>query len=1122
MAATGIPPTITSQPTSVLVTPGSVAYFTVAASGSPTPTVQWQVSDDGGMSFSPILGATSFSYTVPVALLASPSLQYQAVISNYVGLEFSDVATLVASSAAYQSNPVVGSQVVVFAPRGSSATGQILVTNSGSSPLVVTVAGALLQGSWISFPELPLSVAVGSSSNLFFECTSPLSPATPQWNETISLMTNDLTMVIVQYSIVCDSVGPVFSSTPAPGSLFDFGIVIGSNSVNLVISNLGLELLTSQPSALSSWFSLSIPVPISVLPGQSTTISITCQPPFAVIPPYSQMTTLSYTTNEAPTSVNSHSYHLTCSKPAPTLVVSPASGSTLSFSSVIQSLALTISISNNGAGPLSVSQSGSFAPGSWFSISSGSLPISNLNQGSPASIVSIVCTPPTGSSPSSPFLDTLVLSTNDPTQSSVIFSLSCTPYFVSNPPPGSLISILAPAYILSNQVVTITNLDGASILPIQAFLSAIPGDNSTTIPSNVFVLTPSGQSNISPASSLDLTVSCTPFNEMAQYQVTLVVIAGSSVTYSYPIVCNAQPFVSLDVGALSLGPLKGGELKYRLITLGNQVSMPVSLSLSGIIDGMISNGSIDPSGSNGSSDANHSNNSTSYRRSTLEALDNSWTLSSAVAIVSLTPGSITLAANGSILVTLSLIPLAPFSHTLVLQLETPFTLSPVSVAQLSWYCVAPLIEFESNDSNTTVIDIGSVPVGASKVGGGLLSNVGNAVLELNGLSIGSSSSTWLSVLSPVPNQLLPSELLAITVECAPASTGTFSTTAMLSSSSLVVPDLSISITCVGTASCDDGYRNQGEDGIDCGGPCEPCVVPPPPLPPPPSSTPPAVPLPSNSSSSSSPAATGVPPTPSASSGNSSNSNNNNGGNTQPLPPPVSQPHLTLEMSTLAPTITMQVIQPLSTNGSATTIVVTSPSGRSASVTVSSDTGEATALVVGPVSASVVQSATMVSNVRLGSLAIDVTLANGTSQLSSPAQLCFSTNERTSYRSACLGYIDSSGRWQCEDKCLSMSNSTQICGSTSHFTNFAVLLSGGGGRQCNPYITGSWQGDLGLAAAVFGFVWGLAFCACFAFLFDTPYRRWLRNDLRAPRRRRSIDSRTAELEVGMVNPDDYHS
>jgi len=627
---------------------------------------------------------------------------------------------------------------------------------------------------------------------------------------------------------------------------------------------------------------------------------------------------------------------------------------------------------------------------------------------------------------------------------------------------------------------------------------------------------------------LNLTVSCTPSSETAQYQATLVVMTVSpssmmmTMNFSYSIVCNAQSLVSFDVGAPSLGQLNGGTSIQRRVTFSNQASVSVSLSLSVTID--------------------QSNSSSSRTRSTRETLDDSWVLFSDVATVSLTPGSVTLApagAGGSVQVVLSLIPLRPFAHTLVLQLMTPFTLSPASVAQLDWFGIAPLIEIEGNNNNSSLIDLGSVPVGASKVGEGVVSNIGNAVLDLSGLSIDSSSPSWLSVLSSLPHQLLPDELLTITVECMPASTGAFSTTLTLSSSSPLSPELPISVTCVGTASCHDGYRNQGEVDIDCGGPCAPCFV----LPPPPPPSPPTTPNAPDSPSSPTPPAAVPPGAPLAapstlpevfaildtSSNGTNNGGNNNGGtnnggtnnggnnggnnNDNQAPPPLDQPLFPLDTSTSAPTIETQVMQPLATNGSSTTVVVTSLSGLSASVTLSSgaagsgSTGEATALVIGPASASVLQSAAQLSNVRLGSLAIDVTLTNGVSQLASPAQVCFSIQPGTNYRSACLGYIDSSGRWQCEDKYLTMSNSTQICGSTSHFTNFAVLLSGGGGGgQNKSYITGSWRGDLGLAASVAGFVIVVA-VVVLAFGYTQTGRRFISGRQGVRTSMRKLSSRT---------------
>src|SRR6266850_2394075 len=60
------PPTITTQPANQTVTAGQTATFTAAATGSPTPTVQWQVSPDG-VTFSNLSGATSTTLSFTTA-----------------------------------------------------------------------------------------------------------------------------------------------------------------------------------------------------------------------------------------------------------------------------------------------------------------------------------------------------------------------------------------------------------------------------------------------------------------------------------------------------------------------------------------------------------------------------------------------------------------------------------------------------------------------------------------------------------------------------------------------------------------------------------------------------------------------------------------------------------------------------------------------------------------------------------------------------------------------------------------------------------------------------------------------------------------------------------------------
>src|SRR5207248_2620483 len=86
-------PTITTQPTNQTVTAGQTATFTAAATGSPTPTVQWQVSTDGGVTFSNISGATSTTLSFTTTLSQSGN-KYRAVFTNSAGSATTTAATL--------------------------------------------------------------------------------------------------------------------------------------------------------------------------------------------------------------------------------------------------------------------------------------------------------------------------------------------------------------------------------------------------------------------------------------------------------------------------------------------------------------------------------------------------------------------------------------------------------------------------------------------------------------------------------------------------------------------------------------------------------------------------------------------------------------------------------------------------------------------------------------------------------------------------------------------------------------------------------------------------------------------------------------------------------------------
>jgi hypothetical protein len=89
----GVAPRITTQPVSQTLPAGDTVSFTAAADGTPTPTVQWQVSTDGGVSFSTLDGATSTTLSFTVSL-AQNGNQYRAVFTNLAGSAISDAATL--------------------------------------------------------------------------------------------------------------------------------------------------------------------------------------------------------------------------------------------------------------------------------------------------------------------------------------------------------------------------------------------------------------------------------------------------------------------------------------------------------------------------------------------------------------------------------------------------------------------------------------------------------------------------------------------------------------------------------------------------------------------------------------------------------------------------------------------------------------------------------------------------------------------------------------------------------------------------------------------------------------------------------------------------------------------
>jgi hypothetical protein len=98
-SAASVAPSFTTAPSSLSLTEPSAASWTVVASGTPAPALQWQLSIDAGVTWANIVGATASTYTLAATALADDGKRYRVVATNVAGSTTSSVATLAVAPA---------------------------------------------------------------------------------------------------------------------------------------------------------------------------------------------------------------------------------------------------------------------------------------------------------------------------------------------------------------------------------------------------------------------------------------------------------------------------------------------------------------------------------------------------------------------------------------------------------------------------------------------------------------------------------------------------------------------------------------------------------------------------------------------------------------------------------------------------------------------------------------------------------------------------------------------------------------------------------------------------------------------------------------------------------------
>ena len=112
-SAAPIPPTFTLSPADKTVFVGQTVALTAAATGAPTPTLQWQSKAAGAADFADILGATAATYTTPPLGLPNTGTQFRCIATSSAGSATSASATVTVTAVApsftlQPTNKVVG------------------------------------------------------------------------------------------------------------------------------------------------------------------------------------------------------------------------------------------------------------------------------------------------------------------------------------------------------------------------------------------------------------------------------------------------------------------------------------------------------------------------------------------------------------------------------------------------------------------------------------------------------------------------------------------------------------------------------------------------------------------------------------------------------------------------------------------------------------------------------------------------------------------------------------------------------------------------------------------------------------------------------------------------------
>jgi bacillolysin len=173
----GVGPTITAHPSNQNILPAQNTTFTAAASGTPPPTWLWQVSINGGATWTglsnnpPYSGVTTSTLTITNATAQLSGYRYRAVATNPSGTATTNSALLTVGTHALT---ITAGPTGIPNPVGSGGVATVSVTASDSLGHALTYAWSAL------CPTLATNGSFANPALASTTWTAPLNPGADQ------------------------------------------------------------------------------------------------------------------------------------------------------------------------------------------------------------------------------------------------------------------------------------------------------------------------------------------------------------------------------------------------------------------------------------------------------------------------------------------------------------------------------------------------------------------------------------------------------------------------------------------------------------------------------------------------------------------------------------------------------------------------------------------------------------------------------------------------------------------------------------------------------------------------------------------------------------------------------